>query len=292
MLGVGRGDVFLCPHEKAWETESENTINRLKKILGNIAKGIEHVGSTSVPTIMAKPIIDIALSVESFDAVLAFEKELEADGFYYRPNVSDREQLLFSCGSYYDGSGALQTHFIHVVLENSEDWINYIAFRNYLRKHEPVAKQYEALKISLAKEFEGHREKYTPGKQELISTIIKKARLNDYLGKTVAIEIDRPKGSVHSKFKNIVYPVNYGYVPNTTSGDGKEVDVYVLGINEPLNTFEGEVIAVVHRYNDNENKLVAAPLGVKFSCEEIKNAIWFQEKYFETEIEVFEEDKR
>ena len=286
MLGVKRGDVFLCPHEKAWEIEAENTIARLKSILGDVAKGIEHVGSTSIPTIMAKPIIDIAVAVDSFDAILAYEKELEAAGVYYRPNVSDREQLLFSCGSYYDGSGALQTHFIHVVLSDSEDWKNYIAFRNYLRKHEPVARQYEALKISLAKEFEGRREKYTPGKHGLITVILKKARLADLLGKTVKIEVDRPLGSVHPKHENIVYPVNYGYIPNTVSGDGEETDVYLLGVDEPVGRFVGRVIAVIHRYNDDENKLVAAPEGMEFSVEEIRNAVFFQEQYFDFCVEV------
>ena len=286
MLGVGRGEVFLCPHEKAWETEAENTICRLRKILGNIATGIEHVGSTSVPSIMAKPIIDIAVAAENFESVLKYEKELEADGFYYRPNVSPREQLLFSCGSYYDGSGSLQTHFIHVVLTESEDWKNYIAFRDYLRKHEPVAKRYEALKISLAREFEGNREQYTKGKHGFISSVINKARLTTFLGKTVTARVDRPKGSVHPKFADIVYPVNYGYIPNTVSGDGEETDVYILGVDEPVSGFEGEVIAVVHRYDDDENKLVAAPKGMSFSAEEIAAAIDFQEKYFESKLEI------
>ncbi len=288
MLGVKRGDVFLLPHEVAWETEAKNAINSLKEILGGIAKGIEHVGSTSIPTIMAKPIIDIALAVDSFDEILAKTGELEAAGFYYRPNASDREQLLFSCGNYYDGTGSLQTHFIHVVLFGGEEWNNYIAFKNYLLKHEPVAKQYEALKISLAREFDGHREKYTPGKHGLITTILKKAKTAARLGKTVSVVIDRPKGSVHPKFENIVYPLNYGYIPNTDGGDGEETDVYVLGVNEPACEFEGEVIAVIHRYNDCENKLVAAPKGTCFSAEEIRNAVLFQEQYFDFEIEAWD----
>ena len=288
MLGVKRGDVFLCPHEVAWETEAKNTIDSLKAILGDVAKGIEHVGSTSIPTIMAKPIIDIALAVKSFDEILAKTGELEAAGFYYRPNASDREQLLFSCGNYYDGTGSLQTHFIHVVLTGGEEWSNYIAFKNYLLKHEPVAKQYEALKISLAKEFEGHREKYTPGKHGLITVILKKARMADCMGRTVRITVDRPKGTVHPKYKDLIYPLNYGYIPNTVSGDGEETDVYILGIDEPVCSFEGEIIAVIHRYNDSENKLVAAPKGMHFSVEEIRNAVLFQEQYFDFTIEVLD----
>ena len=116
MLGLKRGAVKLCEHEKEWEIEAQNTICRLKTILGNVIKDIQHVGSTSIPSIKAKPIIDIAVAVDRFDDILAFEKELKDAGFYYRPNSDLGEQLLFAAGSVYDGTGDLQTHFIHVVL--------------------------------------------------------------------------------------------------------------------------------------------------------------------------------
>ena len=130
MIGLKRGTVKLFEHEKAWEIEAQNTIVRLRKILGNVIKDIQHVGSTSIFTIKAKPIIDIALAVDDFEDILAFEKELRDEGFYYRPKAqgSLQNQLLFACGNYYDGSGDIQTHFIHVVLTGSMDWINYINF--------------------------------------------------------------------------------------------------------------------------------------------------------------------
>ena len=115
MIGLKRGTVSLCAHEKEWETEAERTISRLKAILGDVILDIQHVGSTSIPAIQAKPIIDIAVAVDHFDSVLAFEKELNSAGFYYRPKSDLGEQLLFASGSYYDGTGDLQTHFIHVV---------------------------------------------------------------------------------------------------------------------------------------------------------------------------------
>ena len=79
-----------------------------------------------------------------------------------------------------------------------------------------------------------------------------------YLNKIVTIKIDRPMGSKHPKH-GFIYPVNYGYVPNTISGDGEELDSYVLGIYEPLETFTGKCIAIIHRTNDNDDKLVVAP---------------------------------
>ena len=87
MLGLKRGAVALYPHEKAWETEAQATMARLRQILGSVAVEMAHVGSTAIPTIQAKPIIDIAVAVDDFDALLAYEKQLRAAGVYYRPNA-------------------------------------------------------------------------------------------------------------------------------------------------------------------------------------------------------------
>lgn len=80
MIGLKRGTIKLCEHEKEWETEAQNTISRLKQILGNVIKDIQHVGSTSIRSIKAKPIIDIAVAVDDFDNMLRFEKELKDNG--------------------------------------------------------------------------------------------------------------------------------------------------------------------------------------------------------------------
>lgn len=153
MLGLKRGTVQLCEHKKAWEIEARNTILQLKEILGAVIKDIQHVGSTSIPAIKAKPIIDIAIAVDSFEDVLQFEEELKKQGFYYRPKVDLGEQLLFASGSYYDGTGDFQTHFIHIVKTGSMDWRNYINFRDYLNSTPSAAKAYEDLKVSLAREI-------------------------------------------------------------------------------------------------------------------------------------------
>ncbi len=104
---------------------------------------------------------------------------------------------------------------------------------------------------------------------------------------TVNVLIDRPLGSVHPKHEDIVYPVNYGYVPGILAGDGEEQDVYVLGVAVPVKEFTGRVIAIIHRRDDVEDKWVAAPEGMCFSEEEIREAVAFQEQYFDSEIEVF-----
>lgn len=104
-----------------------------------------------------------------------------------------------------------------------------------------------------------------------------------YIGKNVKVKIDRPLGSKHPKF-DLIYPVNYGYVPNTISGDGEELDCYILGISKPIEEFEGECIAVIHRINDNDDKLIIVPNGESVSDIKIRELTQFQEQYFESEI--------
>ncbi len=101
-----------------------------------------------------------------------------------------------------------------------------------------------------------------------------------YLGKTVKISIDRPLGSKHPQY-GFSYSVNYGFVPGTISGDGEELDAYDLGVNTPLAEFEGKCIAVIHRTNDNDDKLIIAPCGLCFSDDEIEEQTAFQEKWFQ-----------
>lgn len=101
----------------------------------------------------------------------------------------------------------------------------------------------------------------------------------EYLNKIWKIKIDRLMGSKHPKH-GFIYPVNYGYVPNTISGDSEELDAYVLGIYEPLETFTGKCIAIIHRTNDNDDKLIIVPENKTFTDEEIKVLTDFQEQYF------------
>jgi inorganic pyrophosphatase len=104
-----------------------------------------------------------------------------------------------------------------------------------------------------------------------------------FLGSTVTITIDRPLGSKHPKW-GFEYPLNYGYVPDTKSGDGEELDAYVMGVTTPLAEFTGRCIAVIHRLNDDDDKLVLAVDGKEFTDNEIHAATEFQEKFFKSVI--------
>ena len=111
------------------------------------------------------------------------------------------------------------------------------------------------------------------------------AQVESYLGKTVTIEIDRPIGYEHHKGgKTLLYPINYGYIPGVLGGDGEELDVFLVGVDQPVASYTGRIIGIVYRADDVEDKLVMAPEDASFTAQEIAQAVYFQEKYYQTTI--------
>ncbi len=101
------------------------------------------------------------------------------------------------------------------------------------------------------------------------------------VGRTVTVTVDRPAGSTHPSHPDMVYPVNYGYVSGITSGDGEWMDAYILGVCEPLSAFTGTVSAVIHRFDDCDDKLIVTPEGTALRPCEIRNTVEFCEKHFD-----------
>lgn len=106
--------------------------------------------------------------------------------------------------------------------------------------------------------------------------------IQNYMGKCVHVVVDRPIGCQHG---DMVYPVNYGYIPGLIAGDGEEQDAYILGVNVALSAFDGQVVGAIRRKNDCEDKLVVAPVGKVYHQGEIAEAVHFQEQYFVTTID-------
>ena len=104
------------------------------------------------------------------------------------------------------------------------------------------------------------------------------------IGDIVKVTVDRPLGSRHPKHKNIIYPINYGYIEGIIAPDGEEQDAYILGGRGPIKEFIGKVIAIIHRNDDVEEKLVVAPEQAFFTAEEIAKKTAFTEQYFDSEI--------
>jgi inorganic pyrophosphatase len=105
------------------------------------------------------------------------------------------------------------------------------------------------------------------------------------LNQHVTAKIDRPMGSRHPTH-HFLYPLNYGYIPGTLSGDGEEIDAYILGVFEPINEFNGICIAVIQRQDEDDDKLIIVPEGVFYSSEQIKALTEFQERFFKSRIVV------
>ena len=107
---------------------------------------------------------------------------------------------------------------------------------------------------------------------------------NSIIGATVTVTVDRPLGSYQPEHKDMYYPINYGYIEGVMALDEEEQDAYILGVNEPVDKFTGKIIAIVQRKDDVEEKWVVVPDGMMFSKDEIRQQIYFQEQYFDSEI--------
>ena len=110
----------------------------------------------------------------------------------------------------------------------------------------------------------------------------RKKQMMALLGTHVHVEVDRPIGYLHG---TIHYPINYGYIPGRMAADGEEQDAYILGVRQPLSAFDGQVIGIVFRRNDVEDKLVVAPVGMTFHQAQIAEAVHFQEQYFDSYVQ-------
>lgn len=106
------------------------------------------------------------------------------------------------------------------------------------------------------------------------------------IGSIVKVVVDRPMGSYHPEHKDLYYPINYGFIEGIIAPDGEEQDAYILGVDVPVKEFVGKIIAIIHQYDDVEEKWVVAPQNISFSKEEIMRQVEFQEKYFKIEVRI------
>ena len=166
-LRLKRGTVQLEPHDKYLGKTATQTIETLKSILGDDAIDIQHIGSTAIPAIKAKPIIDIVVEVTDFDRIMLHNEQLRRKGIFYQD--SDVEcQLLYVMG---DMEADIRTHHIHIVKWTGTEWENYIHFIDYLKANENMALQYENLKEEMEGKYADDRVAYTNNKQNMINRI-------------------------------------------------------------------------------------------------------------------------
>ena len=177
MIGLKRGTVKLLPHDPEWDKLAKTTVAELWDILGSAALDIQHIGSTSIKNICAKPILDIGIAVERFEDVFPFLQRLEEHG-YFRRNTGSVGEIFLSKG---DETADTRTHHIHIVLNDDRRWRDYIFFRDRLNARPDDAAEYERLKRGLKDKYENDRLSYTDGKAEFIERILnqREGRQND-----------------------------------------------------------------------------------------------------------------
>lgn len=171
MIGLKRGTVKLKKHNPNWLRLFEKEKKLLLKRFPNIILEISHGGSTAIPNIPAKPIIDIFAVVSSLRKTEAMRSKLEKFGYEYRGANGVTERIL-----YVKGKARLRTHHLQFIERRSNEWKNHILIKEYFLKNPDVAKKYADLKIRLAKKYPKNRKKYSHGKNAFITLVIKKAQ--------------------------------------------------------------------------------------------------------------------
>ncbi|MBM7586033.1 GrpB-like predicted nucleotidyltransferase (UPF0157 family) [Bacillus pakistanensis] len=163
--------VIIETYKEYWQIQFEEEKKSITEILSGQFIAIEHIGSTSIEGLGAKPILDIAIGVEKLKVTNEYIKPLAKIGYEFVDHEEFPERRFFRKGEWRAG-----THHVHIYEFKSEHWNNHILFRNYLRENTAILKEYEQLKKKLAKEFTFDRVKYTQGKSNFIQNVIKKAK--------------------------------------------------------------------------------------------------------------------
>lgn len=169
-IGLKRGSVQLRPHSSEWAKLFEQEKKLLLGKFPEVILEIQHGGSTAIPTIPAKPIIDMFAVVPSLQAGEAIRRDLEGLGYEYRGPDGVAERVL-----YVKGTPEMRTHHLQLVERTSNEWKNHILIREYFLKHPEVAQEYAALKMSLAEKYPEDRKAYSHGKDAFIKSVIQKA---------------------------------------------------------------------------------------------------------------------
>ena len=168
MLGLKRHTVRLVRHNEKWHAIFLKTKGQLIKVIGKYIIDIQHVGSTAIKGIYAKPILDIAIAIKNKSNIDKFKHKLEKIGYEYRGDGRRDGGVLFVKFSVPE----LRTQHLHFIETNDIQWKNYINFRDYLNKNKKTALQYSKLKRNLRKKFANDRKAYTKAKNKFIDKVL------------------------------------------------------------------------------------------------------------------------
>ena len=171
MIGLKRGVVQLKKYNPKWKELFEKESELILSVSTNLLEEVQHIGSTAIPGIIAKPIIDILAGINSLANIEKLVEKLEPIGYVYRGEQGIPDRHLFV-----KGGKDFRTHHLHVVEKEHQEWSKHILFRNYLLKHPEEVKAYSKLKQELLQKYEFDRGMYTDSKSDYITGIVEKAR--------------------------------------------------------------------------------------------------------------------
>lgn len=185
-IGLEKGIVRLAPYSPEWKTLYEEEEKLLRELIGEYIIDIQHIGSTSIPDMIAKPILDIGIAIADFEEGKRCIKPIESLGYEYKGENGIP-------GRHYFVKGNPTTHHIHVVEIDSEEWKKNIIFRDALRKNENLAKEYAELKLNLAEKFKYDRVAYTDGKTDFVNYVLKLADKYEFCHSSADLQCQPPK---------------------------------------------------------------------------------------------------
>lgn len=166
-IGLKRGTVSIVPYQSAWTAAFEKEKEQLLGALGGTVSDIQHIGSTSVPGLAAKPIIDMLAAVDNLSVYKRLIEPLAALGYEFMPERVFTDRVFFP-----KGPRDNRTHHLSLVVRDSDQWKKTVAFRDYLRNNTPARNKYQALKSELAAKYPNDRASYTKAKEQLIEQLL------------------------------------------------------------------------------------------------------------------------
>ena len=175
MLGLRRGTVTLCPHNKNWLILGAEACQKVKEACGDLPIAVEHVGSTSVPGLTAKPIIDLALGLPNKEIIDEVKPLLTKAGFIYRGEGEGSVGFLFV----WESEPEVRTIHLHAIVYGSLEWKDCVVFRDILRSDPTIAKAYEDLKVQSSQLYPNDRKRYTETKADFIRSVLSQSSIYD-----------------------------------------------------------------------------------------------------------------
>ena len=151
-LGLSRGAVIVKPYDVRWQNAYAKVEQRLETILEPLSPRIEHIGSTAVPGLAAKPVLDVAIGLSSRSNLDAAVRRLVENGYEWREDAGDAGGVIVV-----DGPESARTHYLHLVPTDDPQWQRYLSFRDALRRDRVLRDRYAALKVELAERFPANR---------------------------------------------------------------------------------------------------------------------------------------